>query len=159
MSHCSPKDVDDGRIRRVYTLKHAISRLVCSKRTVQALLSLYHSTDEEDQQVDTQVYFFPFCELERLSEWRCYIRNGKIVAVSQSAFYQCNHRGITARALREMVRRGQILWSSVSGELDFGLCVLDIHAEVHKPGFEVKLTEINPWGPYLWLRQPLVSLA
>ncbi|KAK2751187.1 hypothetical protein CKAH01_06373 [Colletotrichum kahawae] len=40
------------------------------------------------------------------------------------------------------------LWTEMSPELRFDSCVLDVYAEVKKPGFFVNLIEINPWGAH-----------
>ncbi|EQB51035.1 hypothetical protein CGLO_09473 [Colletotrichum gloeosporioides Cg-14] len=78
MSHCSPKDVDAGTLRPVFTIKDALAKLVSSN----------------------QLFFFPcHADLDRLSEWRCYINKNRVVTISQSKFYQCDHPGITDDAL------------------------------------------------------------
>ncbi|KAF2769143.1 hypothetical protein EJ03DRAFT_327733 [Teratosphaeria nubilosa] len=150
MSACSPKDVDAGNLEPVGTIEEALIKLICSKRTVHALLDVY---DAGEYEIDNKVYFFPYhTELDRLSEWRCYIHKGQVAAVSQSRFYAHNHVGITDEALQDMVCGIRTVWKTVQKDLAFDSCVLDIYAEVSRPSFtpaDVRLIEINPWGPYL----------
>ncbi|CAI0645924.1 unnamed protein product [Colletotrichum noveboracense] len=103
MSHCSPKDADAGTLRTVFTIKEALVKLASSN----------------------QLFFFPYhADLDRLSEWRCYINKNRVVTITQSRFYQCNHQGITDNALRSLAM------------------------QVKSRGFVVNLVEINPWGAH-----------
>lgn len=150
MSHCSPKDADGGNLEAVFDMHQALVKLVVSKRTVQALLTLFYSYSATEEVADNQLYFFPYYTgLDRLSEWRCYINNDSVVAISQSRFYQPNHPGISDEALQSLAAQVHQLWSDISPGLDFKSCVLDVYAEVTKPGFSVKLIEVNPWGAHL----------
>ncbi|KAI8277473.1 hypothetical protein K4K56_000594 [Colletotrichum sp. SAR 10_98] len=126
-SHCSPKDADAGTLRPVLTIKDALVKLVSSN----------------------QLFFFPYhADLDRLSEWRCYIKKNRVAAISQSSFYQCNHPGITNDALRSFAMQVRRLWADMAPQLRFDSCVLDVYAEVKSPGFVVNLVEINPWGAH-----------
>ncbi|KAK5128767.1 hypothetical protein LTR85_000100 [Meristemomyces frigidus] len=49
----------------------------------------------------------------------------------------------------EMVQQVRLLWKSISGDLAFDSCVLDIYTQLHEPDFQAKLIEINPWGAHL----------
>jgi hypothetical protein len=144
-SCCSPKDVDDGNLKAVYSVRGALTKLVCSKRTVSALLEMY----QRKTTIDNKVYYFPYMSLDHLSEWRCYINRGYVVAVSQSRFYLPSQRGITDQSLVVMVEQVYAIWDDIRAELSFESCVLDVYAEVTKPGFHVKLIEINPYGAHL----------
>ncbi|KAF9871085.1 hypothetical protein CkaCkLH20_11502 [Colletotrichum karsti] len=149
LSHCSPKDADGGNLRAVFSIREALVKLVSSKRTVQALLGLYYKYENSDDVADNQLYFFPYhTNLDRLSEWRCYVNKHRVVAISQSRFYQCNHAGITDEGLQSLAEQVRALWSRMAADLDFDSCVLDIYAKVLEPQFSVKLIEINPWGAY-----------
>ncbi|KAF7190584.1 hypothetical protein HII31_07743 [Pseudocercospora fuligena] len=147
LSESSPKDVDDGNLQPVHSVAGALQKLVCSKRAVQALLSIYQS---DDRTTDNELYFFPYhAGLDRLSEWRCYIHNSEVVAISQSRFYQPYHEDVSDHALQNMVVQARRLWQEISTELPFTACALDIYAEVHKQDFAVSLIEINPYYPHV----------
>ncbi|KAJ3958933.1 hypothetical protein N0V92_004474 [Colletotrichum tropicale] len=112
MSHCSPKDADGGTLRPIFTIKDALVKLVSSKRTAHPLLNLYYEYQHADEIPNSQLFFFPYhAGLDRLSEWRCYIKKTKVVAISQSRFYQCNHQGITDNALRSLAMQVRRLWA------------------------------------------------
>lgn len=146
LSESSPKDVDDDNLQAVQNATEALLKLVCSKRVVQAMLALY---DIEDEKTDNKLYFFPYySDLDRLSEWRCHIYEGNVVAISHSRFYQPYHDTVTDGALRDMVQQVRHLWHSMSTDLIFVSCALDVYAEIHKPDLAVKLIEINPYGPH-----------
>lgn len=147
LSESSPKDVDDGDLLAVHTISEALQKLVCSKRSVQALLAL-HADGEAT--IDNQLYFFPYhSSLDHLNEWRCYIHNDQVVAISQSRFYQPQHEGVTDDSLRRMTLQVRQLWEGIRSELNFTSCVLDVYAEVHRPEFETKLIEINPYHAHV----------
>lgn len=147
LSESSPKDVDDGNLQPVHTKTEAFLKTVCSKRAVQALLTL-HANDENDA-IDNVLYFFPYhTTLDRLSEWRCYIHSNEVVVISQSRFYQAHHPGVEDGSLREMVQQIRALWHEIGPTQGFTECLLDVYAEVHKPDFQVKLIEVNPYGPH-----------
>ncbi|KAK1526946.1 uncharacterized protein CCOS01_07208 [Colletotrichum costaricense] len=149
ISHCSPKDADGGNLQPVNNMREALVKLVSSKRTVQALLSLFYRLSQDTKSPDNQLYFFPYyAHLDRLSEWRCYVNEGHIVAISQSRFYQPNHVGITDEMLGRLASQARHLWSRIAPDLNFKSCILDVYAEVLDPEFEVKLIEINPWGAH-----------
>ncbi|KAF5521129.1 hypothetical protein CGCA056_v006134 [Colletotrichum aenigma] len=123
MSHCSPKDADAGTLRPVFTIKDALVKLVSSERTVQVLLNLYYEYQHADEIPDPQLFFFPYhADVDRLSEWRCFIDKTRVVAIIQSKFYQCNHPAITDDALRSLA--------------------------MQSPDSVVGLIEINPWGAH-----------
>lgn len=83
ISHCSPKDADEGNLQPVNNMREALLKLVSSKRTVQALLSLFYRLSQDTKSPDNQLYFFPYyAHLDRSSEWRCYVNEGHIVAIS-----------------------------------------------------------------------------
>ncbi|KAK1541076.1 hypothetical protein CPAR01_07065 [Colletotrichum paranaense] len=148
-SHCSPKDADGGNLQPVNNIREALVKLVSSKRTVQALLSLFYQLSQDANSPDNQLYFFPYyTDLDRLSEWRCYVKEGRIVAISQSRFYQPNHGGITDEMLGRLATQARHLWSRIAPDLNFKSCILDVYAEVLDSEFEVKLIEINPWGAH-----------
>jgi hypothetical protein len=154
MSHCSPKDADGGNLLPVSDIFGALAKIVSSKRTVQALLHLYHrraSTNSDKKHFgDNQLYFFPYyTDIDQLSEWRCYIHQGNVVAISQSRFYQPNYADIADPSINRLSQSVRDLWSSISAHLHFDSCVLDVYAEVREPEFSVSLIEINPWGPFL----------
>ncbi|KAK1708839.1 D123-domain-containing protein [Colletotrichum lupini] len=149
ISHCSPKDADGGNLQPVNNMREALVKLVSSKRTVQALLSLFYQFGQNGKFSDNQLYFFPYyADLNRLSEWRCYIKRSHIVAISQSRFYQPNHAGITDEMLGRLASQARHLWSRIAPDLNFKSCILDVYAEVLDPEFEVKLIKINPWGAH-----------
>ncbi|KAL2879851.1 hypothetical protein SGCOL_004896 [Colletotrichum sp. CLE4] len=148
-SHCSPKDADGGNLQPVNSMRETLTKLVSSKRIVQALLGLYYQFNQDAESPDNQLYVFPyFTHLDRLSEWRCYVKESHIVAISQSRFYQPNYAGITDKMLSKLVFQAHRLWSRIVPDLDFKSCILDVYAEVLDPDFEVKLIEINPWGAH-----------
>ncbi|KXH45617.1 hypothetical protein CSIM01_09686 [Colletotrichum simmondsii] len=136
-SHCSPKDADGGNLQPVGNMREALVKLVSSKRTVQALLSLFYQFSQNGKSPDDQLYFFPYyTHLDRLSEWRCYVKEGHIVAISQSRFYQPNHAGITDEMLRRLATQARYLWLRIAPDLNFKSCILDVYAEVLNPDFE-----------------------
>ena len=85
----------------------------------------------------------------KLSEFRAYIFEGGVTAISQTAFYHSNHSGIMDYALISLAEKVRRLWNAISSELEFTSCALDIYAEVGEEDFEVRLIEINPWGAHL----------
>ncbi|KAF5498483.1 hypothetical protein CGCF413_v007611 [Colletotrichum fructicola] len=102
-----------------------------------------------DEVPDGQLFFFPYhTDLDRLSEWRCYINKHRVVAISQSRFYHCNHPGITDDALRCLAMHVRRLWAEMAPQLRFDSCVPDVYAEVKNPNFLVNLIEINSWGAH-----------
>ncbi|KAK1471205.1 hypothetical protein CTAM01_16636 [Colletotrichum tamarilloi] len=130
-------------------MREAIVKLGSSKRTVQALLSLFYQLGQNGKFSDNQVYFFPYyTDLDRLSEWRCYVNEAHIVAISQSRFYQPNHAGIIDEMLGRLASQARHLWSRIASDLNFKSCILDVYAEVLDPEFEIKLIGINPWGAH-----------
>ncbi|KAK1724828.1 uncharacterized protein BDZ83DRAFT_752215 [Colletotrichum acutatum] len=148
-SHCSPKDADGGNLQPVNNMCEAVVKLASSKRTVQALLSLFYQLRQDADSPDNQLYFFPYYnDLDRLSEWRCYVKEGYIVAISQSRFYQPNHAGMTDEMLGRLAFQARRLWSRIAPDLNFKSCILDVYAEMLDPKFELKLIEINPWGAH-----------
>lgn len=148
-SHCSPKDADGVNLQPVNNMREALVKLVSSKRTIQALLSLFYQLIQDANFWDNQLYFFPYyTKLDRLSEWRCYVKEGHIVAISQSRFYQPSHAGITDSMLRRLASQSRRLWSCIALDLNFKSCILDVYAKVLNPEFEVNLIEINPWGAH-----------
>ncbi|ORY71657.1 uncharacterized protein BCR38DRAFT_470566 [Pseudomassariella vexata] len=146
MSHCSPKDADKGDLKPVFTISEALIKIISSKRTVQALLRLLSAPDE----TDNKIYLFPYhAELDKLSEWRCYIHGNKVAAISQSRFYQPNYPDIPDDTLRRLVQQVKALWDDIGPTFSFNSCVLDVYAEVRKLDFKTRLIEINPWGSHL----------
>lgn len=142
LSESSPKDVDNGDLRPVHSMAEAFQKLVCSKRAVQALLTVHHTRSD----IDNSLYFFPFHEaLDKLSEWRCFVHENRVVAISQSRFYQPYHSGVGDELLRGLVFRVRGLWRKIYHEVIFSSCTLDVYAELHKPNRDVKLIEINPY--------------
>ncbi|KAK1635874.1 hypothetical protein BDP81DRAFT_491138 [Colletotrichum phormii] len=148
-SRCSPKGADGGNLQPINNMREALTKLVSSKRTVQALLGLYYQINQDAESTDNRLYFFPYyTHLDRLSEWHCYVKESHIVIISQSRFYQPNHAGITNDMLSKLVFQARRLWSRMAPDLDFKSCILDVYAEVLDPDFEVKLIEIYPWGAH-----------
>lgn len=148
LSKCSPKDVDGGNQKPVFTIYEALMKLVASKRARIAFRQLAHG-DNEDQ-VDNKLYLFPYVtDLDRLSEWRCYVHRGQVTAISQSRFYASNHAGITDSMLEELVRKIRKMWHELSDLVAFDSCVLDVYAKVREPDFQVRLIEFNPHEAHL----------
>lgn len=146
VSNCSLKDADDGNQNPLYTVYEALVKIISSKRAVHSFLDLQHEID----MVDHMIFFFPyFTGLDKLSEWRCFVYKGEIVAISQTRFYQNHHGGVRDGALRELVRQAKRLWQEIGSEFEFESTILDLYADVREEGFEVRLIEMNPWGPHL----------
>ncbi|KAL2070987.1 hypothetical protein VTL71DRAFT_14013 [Oculimacula yallundae] len=146
VSNCSLKDADDGNQKPLYTIYSALLKIISSKRAVHSLLDLQSESDT----VDHKIFFFPyFAGLDKLSEWRCFIFRGEIVAISQTRFYQNHHSGVKDESLRELVRQARRLWQEIAPAFDFKSTILDLYADVRDDGFEVKLIEMNPWGAHL----------
>ncbi|KAI9055430.1 hypothetical protein LZ554_000384 [Drepanopeziza brunnea f. sp. 'monogermtubi'] len=148
VSNCSLKDADEGNQKPLYSLYDALLKIISSKRAVHSFLDLQLATDA----VDHRIYFFPyFTGLDKLSEWRCFIFKGALVAMSQTRFYQNHHAGVQDGVLREMVRQARELWREIAPSVDFESqsTILDVYADIRRPGFQVKLIEMNPWGAHL----------
>ncbi|PVH78923.1 hypothetical protein DL98DRAFT_516419 [Cadophora sp. DSE1049] len=146
VSNCSLKDADDGNQKPLYTIYDALVKIISSKRAAHSFLDLQYETDTVDQ----KIFFFPyFAGLDKLSEWRCFVFKGEIVAISQTRFYQNHHAGVKDGALRELVRQARVLWVEIGTAFEFESTILDLYADVRETGFEVKLIEMNPWGAYL----------
>lgn len=146
VSNCSVKDADDGNQKPLYTLYSALLKIISSKRAVHSFLDLQTSNDT----IDHKIFFFPyFTGLDKLSEWRCFIYQGSVVAMSQTRFYQNHHSGVKDSALRQMVRQARRLWEDIRPAVRFDSTILDLYADVRESDFEVKLIEMNPWGAHL----------
>lgn len=146
VSNCSLKDADDGNQKPLSTIYDVLVKIISSKRAVHSLLDLQSESDT----VDHKIFFFPyFAGLDKLSEWRCFIYKGEIVAISQTRFYQNHHSGVRDEALRELVRQARRLWREIAPAFEFECTILDLYADVRETGFEVKLIEMNPWGAHL----------
>ncbi|KAH7354631.1 hypothetical protein BKA65DRAFT_581025 [Rhexocercosporidium sp. MPI-PUGE-AT-0058] len=146
VSNCSLKDADDGNQKPLYTIYDALIKIISSKRAVHSLLDLQSESDT----VDHKIFFFPYFEdLDKLSEWRCFIYNGDIVAISQTRFYQNHHAGVKDEALRDLVRQARRLWRQIAPAFEFDSTILDLYADVREAGFQIKLIEMNPWGAHL----------
>ena len=140
MSTCSAKDADSGNRRSIFTIAKAMFKIISSKRTLQTMIDFLAAADD----VDNRICFFPYIVLDKLSEWRCFVYQSRVVAISQSRFYQANHEGIEDGALKTLVGQAQKLWDDIAPELSFDSCILDLYAEVRESSFQVKLIELNP---------------
>jgi hypothetical protein len=122
MSGCSLKDADNGNQKPIFSLYDTFLKIISSKRSVTFLLAFLAQEDK----IDYNIFFFPYYEeLDKLSEWRCFICKDDVVAISQSRFYQNNHDGITDEALLSLVHQSRALWTMVKPELGFDSCIFD----------------------------------
>lgn len=151
MSHCSPKDADGGDLLPVFSIREALGKIIASRRTVHTLISLCvpPSGCDADIAVDGKIYLFPYVRIDKLSEWRCFVHGGRVVAISQTRFHQHNRNGISDEALQRLVTQARELWDDIQVGLNFDSCALDVYGEVGDPDFRLRLIEINPGGPYL----------
>lgn len=145
-SNCSLKDADDGNQKPLFSIYDGLVKIISSKRAVHSFLDLRTTTDL----VDHKIFFFPyFTGLDKLSEWRCFIFKGKVVAISQTRFYQNHHPGVKDSNLRELVKQARELWAEIAPTFDFESTILDLDADVREDEFRVRLIEMNPWGAHL----------
>ncbi|KAF7532332.1 hypothetical protein G7054_g8072 [Neopestalotiopsis clavispora] len=150
MSHCSPKDADGGDLKPIYSVHEALVKIVSSKRTVQSLISLLAkaSNDPKEEIADSQIFLSPYANIDKLSEWRCFIHGDQVVAISQTRFHTHNY-DLSDDALHRLVWQARALWRDIRPSLGFDSCALDVYAEARTSDFELKLIEINPGGPFL----------
>jgi hypothetical protein len=146
VSNCSLKDADDGNQKPLFSIYDALVKIISSKRAVHSFLDLQNEPDT----VDHKIFFLPYFDgLDKLSEWRCFIFKGNVVAMSQTRFYRNHHKDVKDGALRELVRQARQLWVEIAPAFEFESTILDLYADVRELGFQVKLIELNPWGPHL----------
>ncbi|KAI1862216.1 uncharacterized protein JN550_010372 [Neoarthrinium moseri] len=145
MSHCSPKDADNGDLKPVNNIREALIKIISSKRTVQSLLSLCTAVACD---VDSKIFLFTYAKIDKLSEWRCFIHNDRVVAISQTRFH-CHNYDLSDESLRRLVEQARLSWRDISPTLGFTSCALDVYAKARNSEFDLRLIEINPGGPHL----------
>ncbi len=177
MSDCSPKDVEGFLDNPCKTIEECINYILRSKRCLvrsfitdilscsEFNITLTDQQEQQEQQEEKQdvdlvensaIIFLPWNDdLQFKREFRCFVANDKVVAISQ--YYWSDDFGyenVAVPILQKMARDICDFWKHLRNEkvISFDECVMDVYVEGSlddEEDFQISVVEFNPPKAYL----------